>query len=61
MILARSPKTPEDILHAMVDHDLARVNQDFENEWIRKCLKQNPNLPEAIRRKLDQHEQPVTE
>lgn len=61
MTLARSPETPEDILQAMVDHDLARVNQDFENEWIRKCLKKNPNLPEAIRRKLDQHEQPVTE
>lgn len=61
MILARSPKTPEDILQAMVDHDLARVNQDFENEWIRKSLKQNPNLPEAIRRKVDKHEQPVTE
>jgi len=61
MILARSPKTPEDILLAMVDHELARVNQDLENEWIRKSLKLNPNLPEAIRQKLDEHEQPVTE
>lgn len=61
MILARSSKTPEDILQAMVDHDLARVNQDFENEWIRKCLKQNPDLPEAVRRKLDEQEQPATE
>ena len=60
MILARRSDTPEDILQAMVDHDLARVNQDFENEWIRKSLKQNPNLSEAIRRKLDKHEQPVT-
>jgi hypothetical protein len=55
MILARNPKTPEDVLQSMVDHDLARVNQDFENEWIRKSLKQNPQLPEAVRRKLDKH------
>lgn len=52
MILARSPKTPEDILQAMVDYDLTRPNQTFENEWIRKSLQQNPNLPEAVRRKL---------
>jgi hypothetical protein len=52
MILARSPKTPEDILQAMVDYDLTRANQAFENEWIRKSLQQNPNLPEAVRRKL---------
>lgn len=61
MILARRPDTPEDILQAMIDHDLTRVNQGSENEWIRKSLKLNPKLPEAIRRKLDQHVQPVTE
>jgi hypothetical protein len=33
----------------MIDHHLARVNQYFENEWIRKSLNQNPQLLEAIR------------
>ncbi len=61
MILARRPDTPEDILQAMVDHDLEEAGHDLENKWIRKALKLNPNLPEAVRRKLDGHEQPVTE
>ena len=61
MILARRPDTPEDILQAIVDHELEEPGHDLENKWIRKALKLNPNLPEAIRRKLDEHEQPVTE
>ena len=59
MILARNPRTPEDILQAIVDHDLTRLNYDSENKWIRKSLKLNHNLPEAIRRKLDEQEQPA--
>lgn len=60
MILARSPKTPEDILQAMVDHDLTRTNQDFENKWIRESLEKNPKLPDAIRRKLEGDKLPAT-
>ncbi len=59
MILARRPDTPEDVLQAMVDHDLATVGRDLENEWIRKSLKRNPKLPDAIRRKLDEHQPSV--
>ena len=59
MILARRPDTPEDILQAIVDDDLARANQDSENEWIRKSLEQNPQLPAAIRRKLEGQAPPV--
>ncbi len=58
MILARRSDTPDDLLQAMVDHDLTRVNQGSENEWLRKSLKLNPQLPEAIRLKLDQQQQP---
>ena len=59
LILARSPKTPADILQAMVGHDLARVNHVFENKWIGKGLKKT-NLPEAIHRKFDENEPSAT-
>lgn len=45
----------------MVDHDLTRANQDVENEWIRKSLMLNPNLPDAIRQQLSPQEPPVAQ
>ena len=52
MVLARRPDVPEDVLQAMVDHDLG-------NEWIRRSLKGNPSLTEKMRQKLDAYEQPA--
>jgi hypothetical protein len=60
MILARRADTPEDILQAMVDHDLTRANPGDQNEWLRKSLKLNPQLPEAVRGQLDQQDPPTT-
>lgn len=54
MILARRPDTPDDVLQAIADHDLS-------NDWIREALKSNPNLPKAVREKLEPKEPTVAD
>ncbi len=61
MILARSSRTPTDVLQAIVDHDLNDATHGSSEEWIRKGLKQNPSLPDALREKLNESEQRATE
>lgn len=51
MILARRSDTPDDVLQSIADHDL-------NDKWIREALKSNPELPTAVREKLELHEQP---
>jgi hypothetical protein len=60
MIMARSPRTPEDILVAIVDRDLPLVEGEGMQKWVRKSMKLNPKLPDAIRRKLDEPQPPAT-
>ena len=46
MVLARNPKTPEDVLQEMVAHDITET-------LIRRSLKTNPNLPPELRGKIE--------
>lgn len=56
MILARDPRTPEDILWDIVNRDLPQLKEENMQTWARKTIKMNPKLPAAIRRHLDAQE-----